>query len=196
MERVGQFLPEGERDALYQAACAAQKSFHPPGGPGAPANGTLYWSLDDDGSEAGVRPLREAIGILSQRVLERFPSLFTALGIDPFPVSEISLSLINGLDGHAGTPHEDSTGGRYQISLLYYFHRIPKAFQGGDLEFYETDPESTSGHGDEPFARIEHEDNLLIAFPSETFHGVTGVQSDSSNFADGRFVAVGFVGSQ
>ena len=64
------------------------------------------------------------------------------------------------------------------------------------LEFFATDGESPTGHRDEVLAMLEQKDNLLVAFPSQTFHGVTGVQCDSDDFADGRFVVVGFLGPQ
>ena len=183
-------------DALYEAACANQELFHPPGGAGSAVGGTLYWTSDTDGGDSEGNPLREAIEVLGEHILERLPSLFTALGVDPFPVSKVPLNLIHGLDGHSGLPHVDSIDSRFEISLLYYFHRVPKVFRGGDLKIYESVPGSVTGHGDEALAKIEFEDNLLLAFPSQTFHEVTEVLCESPEFADGRFVAVGFLGAR
>lgn len=157
--------------------------------------GSLYLSLESDGCDrSGIGPVRKACEFLSERILELLPTLFTALGVEPFAVSEIPLTLVNGLDGHRGSPHADSIDGRFRISLLYYFHRTPEAFRGGDLEFYDADTGSSKGHSDEPLTKIDHEDNLLIAFPSQSFHAVTDVQCDSDDFADGRFSAIGFLG--
>lgn len=117
------------------------------------------------------------------------------LAVDPFVVTEMPLTLVNGLDGHCGLPHADSLDGRYRISLLYYFHRTPKAFRGGDLEFYETNPSSPNGHSEAALAGIDYEDNLLIAFPSHIFHGITDVRCESDDFADGRFAAISFLGN-
>lgn len=187
-----QFLPVKDRDVLFQAACANQELFNPPGGADSAVGSTQYWS-DERDTEDNI--LREAIEILRANILDRLPSIFRVLGVEPFPVPQIPLSLIHGLDGHSGSPHADSIDGRYIISLLYYFHSDPKVFRGGDLELYETDAGSASGHRVEPLARIENEDNLLLAFKSKTYHGVTDVQCDSGEFADGRFVAVSFLGT-
>lgn len=195
VEQVAQFLPPNEHNALYRAACAHKELFHPPGGAGSAVGSSLFWSLETDGEGFRGSLLCEAVDVLGKRIFDLLPSLFTALGIEPFPVSRIPINLIHGLGGHIGSPHADSYDGRLKISLLYYFHRVPKAFRGGDLEFYGTVPGSSSGHSDEPLTKIEYEDNLIIAFPSETFHGVTEVSCDSSNFADGRFVAVAFLGT-
>ena len=195
IEEIAQFLPAHDHDELYRAACTHRELFLPPGGVGSAVGGSLYWSLETVGESSEGNQLGEAVDALGKRILDRLPSLFTALGVEPFPVSRIPISLIHGLDGHSGIPHSDSSGGRFKISLLYYFHRTPKAFRGGDLEIYGTVPGSETGHSDEPLMKIEFEDNLLLAFPSETFHGVTEVSCDSSEFADGRFVAVAFLGN-
>ncbi len=195
MVQIAHFMPKHERDALYNAVCANQGTFQQletPGGDGGPA---LYLSLESTAFDRpGVTPVREACTFLSNRIREVLPSLFTALAVEPFAVPEIPLNLVNGLDGHFGFPHADSTNGRFRISLLYYFHRVPKAFRGGALEFYAADAESPKGHSDDVHTRIEHQDNLLIAFPSHTFHGITDVRCDSDDFADGRFTAIGFLG--
>ncbi len=195
--QMAQFLPKHERDALFDAACANQEAFQCPGIPGSNEGGALYLSSDsEEFNQLGVGPVREAFECLSKRILRLLPTLFTALGVKSFPVPRIPLTLVNGLNGHSGCPHADENGGRFKISLLYYFHRVPKAFRGGDLEFYATDAGSPSGHNNMPCARVDNKDNLLVAFPSQTFHGITDVQCDSNEFADGRFAAIGFLGPQ
>jgi len=194
--KISRFLPMRERDALYAAACANQVAFQPPGGSGSEVGGSLYLSLEPNGCDGpGVAPVREASEFLSKRILEILPSLFRALEIEQFAVSEMPLTLVNGLDGHCGLPHADSIDGRYRISLLYYFHREPRAFRGGDLEIYEANPASPNDNEYETLARIDQEDNQLIAFPSQTFHGITEVRCDSDDFADGRFAAIAFLGN-
>ena len=194
--KIAQFLPRHERDALYAAVCANQVAFQRPGNSGPDAGGSFYLSLESDECDRpGVAPVRAASELLLTRILGILPSLFTALTIEPVAVSEMPLTLVNGLDGHCGLPHADSIDGRYRISLLYYFHRVPKAFRGGDLEFYDANPTSSEGYDDQAAARIDQEDNLLIAFPSRTFHGITEVRCDSDDFADGRFAAISFVGN-
>ena len=190
------FLPVQVSDTLYQTACANQHLFHPPGGPGSPVGSTNYWSEETQERDTeGGSTLIDAMGVLSEHIVSHLPSIFRALEIDPFPVSSIPLNLIHGLDGHSGSPHADSIDGRFVVSLLYYFSKVPQVFRGGDLDLYETDGESPDGHSHEPVTTIEYEDNLLLAFKSHTIHGVTDVHCDSSEFADGRFVAVAFLGA-
>ena len=195
--KITRFLPESERDALYAAVCTNQAAFQRLGASGSDAGASFILPLEPGGTdEPGVTPIRDASDFLIQGILRLLPSLFTALDIEPFTVSRVPMTLVNGLDGHCGLPHADSSDGRYRISLLYYFHGLLRAFRGGDLEFYNEDRASTQGNSEKAIARIEQQDNLLTAFPSNTFHGITDVRCDSSDFADGRFAAVVFLGME
>ena len=191
--RVSGFLPEHQHKALFNAVCENKQAFKPPGNLKFDVGGTHYLSLSDN---QDVDSVREASDGLSQRILGLIPELFSTLRIEPFPVEKIPLTFVNGLNGHRGSPHADESGGRFKLSLLYYFHRVPKVFCGGDLEFFNADTMSPSGCGDKVIAKIAHEDNLLVAFPSHAFHGITEVYCDSNNFADGRFAAIAFLGPE
>lgn len=193
--QIKPFLSPEERDTLFKTVCNHQEMFQSPGPPGSQVKGSLYCPLEsDERAQSDMDSIRKACEPLSKRIRERLPTLFTALTVEPFRVSKISLTLVNGLNGHSGTPHADESGGRFQISLLYYFHKTPKVFRGGELAFYAANLASPTGHSDQVFARIAHEDNVLIAYPSQIFHGITNVRCDSDAFEDGRFVAVGFLG--
>ena len=187
--RIAQFLTKEERDALFSAVCQEQEAFKTFELPGTQAGPTRFYTPTN---EAG--PIDMAHKRFSIRVIEWLPYLLETLGVEPFEVSDIPINLAHGQDGHWGDPHADSTNGRYKISILYYFHQVPKMFKGGDLEFYSTDEQAPNGHSEQPIFSIEMQDNMFVAFPSQTFHGVTKVQSTSKDFANGRFVAVGFIG--
>ncbi len=193
--QVHHFLTEEERNRIFETICTNQKAFQHIGIPDSNTMETLHLSLESEKSEylEQMTTIREAFECLSENIMKLLPSIFTNLGVEPFPVSSIPLSIINGFNSHKSDPHNDESGGRFKISFLYYLSKVPKAFRGGALEFYETDATSPNGHNSKVFAKIEHEDNLLIAFPSHIYHGVTDVQLDSTKFKDGRFVVVGFL---
>lgn len=192
---ISDFLSNEERDTLFDTVCDNQNAFQYLSTPDGNGGGTLHLATPQESTdnEAATR-IRKACECISTRIQNTLPELFPKLGIEPFSVAEVPLSVMNGLDGHTGGTHTDESGGRFKISLLYYFHKRPKAFQGGALELFETDEKSPNGYNEQAFAKIEHQDNLLIAFPSDTFHGVTDVTMDSNSFENGRFVVVGFLG--
>ena len=190
--QIAQFLPKHERDAIFSALCANQEAFQQPGLPGNSAAGALYLPLESN--EVDIGSVISACESLSDRILNLLPTLYSTFDIQPFATAKLPLTFVNGLDGHLALPHADESGGRFKISILYYLHQSPKAFCGGDLEFYPDDPNSMNGHSNEATNTIVHEDNLLIAFPSEYLHGITEVKCSSNRFEDGRFAAVGFLG--
>ena len=192
--RIPRFLPEEVRNDLFHTACANQEMFQPRQAPGIEASETSHWPTLMEGVLDRSGPIGDAIGVLGDHIKRILPIIFESLGTVPFSIEQVPLELIHGLNGHSCCPHQDSSDGVYQVSLLYYFHKIPKAFCGGDLEIFESDQNAMEGYKRDPVTTVTHEDNLLLAFPSETFHGVTEVQCNSTEFADGRFTAVGFLG--
>ena len=94
--------------------------------------------------------------------------------------------------------HRDNTEERTcprKLSYVYYFHRRPKRFSGGDLWLYDTDFEAGRALP-AVFSRIEPVDNSLVFFPSGAFHEITPVACDPQDFGSGRFTVNGWVRSR
>ncbi|WP_431164884.1 2OG-Fe(II) oxygenase [Tenacibaculum halocynthiae] len=195
--RISNFLSNEDNNALHKAVCKEKKSFKNYEFPGSDKQTTTFLELSSGSKNNSKTTLtQKAYDTINKQIIKQLPFIFNKLNIPPFPISEIPLTFVNCSDGHYGTPHADSINGQYQISILYYFNCIPKVFNGGDLQIFNTDNNSSKGYNSEPLFTINFENNLLLAFPSETFHGVTKVQSNSKKFSEGRFIAVGFIGSQ
>lgn len=196
---IPQFLPIEERDLLEETIGKGQKHFRTYTNEPADYDVSLTRFLDLKLLETKrdqTNLIQEVYDNLRKRIIEQLPSLFNLLDVEPFTVSDIHLAFINCPDGHYGDPHIDSGNGQYRVSILYYFHRIPKRFIGGNLELFDRDHDVSAPCNDAPLFTIDFEDNLLIAFASDTPHGVTKVQSDSINFRDNRFVATAFLSAQ
>jgi len=105
-------------------------------------------------------------------------------------------SVIKGLDAaaampgvsvfHAGTEAGPAgtilAGGGRVLSCVYYFHREPKAFEGGALRIHAFGSEE-----DAEFVDIEPRQNSLLVFPAWAPHEVRTVSCPSDAFADARF---------
>ena len=92
--------------------------------------------------------------------------------------------------GHAGR----------RISYVYYFHRKPRRFAGGDLLLHDTDYDARqteqAGSKAQAFTRLAPIDNSLILFPSDSLHEITQIASATGeplDFADGRFTVNGWI---
>ena len=88
-------------------------------------------------------------------------------------------------------PHSDGrkATGRSEvrrINCLYYLHRQPKPFRGGDLLLHDSEVANT-------FTRIEPLDNSIVLFPSRCVHEVTLVECDPTDFGAGRFSVNSYV---
>ena len=84
---------------------------------------------------------------------------------------------------------------RRKITFVYYFHREPRRFSGGDLLLYDTDFEAGTA-SNTAFTRLEPLRNSLVFFPSGCYHEVTPVECATNDFGDGRFTVNGWFRSR
>ena len=78
------------------------------------------------------------------------------------------------------------------ISYVYYCHREPKPFTGGELLLYDTCP-GTKRFARTRFSRIDPKRNTLVLFPSCYYHEILPVHCESDRFEDARFTVNGWV---
>lgn len=70
------------------------------------------------------------------------------------------------------------------LTGVYYFHRQPKAFSGGDLRLHAIAP---AADGERRFTDIPPDLDMFVLFPSWVPHEVRKVSCPSGAFADSRF---------
>jgi Rps23 Pro-64 3,4-dihydroxylase Tpa1-like proline 4-hydroxylase len=122
------------------------------------------------------------------------PTILTRLQIDPFDVGRVELQMTTHRAGDFFTVHQDQdddAGRGRLVSYVYYFHRTPKRFTGGDLLLYDTDAQENAYSA--AFTRIVPQDNSIIFFPSQYWHQVTPVHYTTDDTGDGRFTLNGWV---
>ena len=117
---------------------------------------------------------------LSEHLAAILPRVQRALGIDlADPAIELYLHAYG--DGTRFGRHSDAHGGgnwRRRISCVYYLHRRPRPFEGGNLVIHD-------GRGRAHPVAPEH--NSAVFFPSHVLHEVLPVTSRSRRFEDSRF---------
>jgi Rps23 Pro-64 3,4-dihydroxylase Tpa1-like proline 4-hydroxylase len=135
-------------------------------------------------SRDGLGPLE---AMLEQAILARVPELCEELGVAPFAIARTELELVANGDGQRHAAHLDTFVGKRRgaetdrmLSLVYYFHRRPRGFTGGELALYPL------GTASEPVL-IDPADNRLLAFPSYVLHEVRPVACPGNAFEDWRF---------
>ncbi|MFE6847254.1 2OG-Fe(II) oxygenase [Streptomyces sp. NPDC057686] len=88
---------------------------------------------------------------------------------------------------------EGSTATRL-ISFIYYLHRSPRPFTGGQLRVYDTLATPEAVHAAASFRDIEPVHNSIVFFPSAgVFHEVLPVTCPSRRAEDGRISCNGWI---
>ena len=182
--RVRSFLPPDEHATLLALFLASREHFNEPARVGYVNPKTRNNLEADDRIREQVRPgfeprLRELVG----KALPR-------LGMGGLGAYRVELQVRTYQAGGFHTVHTDfydrgSTP--REINYVYYLHRRPKSFSGGDLLLHDGDSLVVS-----PFTRIEPSDNSIVLFPSRILqrhilHEVTLVECDPGDFGSGRF---------
>jgi Rps23 Pro-64 3,4-dihydroxylase Tpa1-like proline 4-hydroxylase len=133
------------------------------------------------------------------RIHEIVPDALNYFGM-PVPTElkmETQLSTHN--DGGYFRIHNDNGTPRTATRVLtyvYYFHRKPAAFHGGQLRLYDSRIDSSRRTLAETFVEVKPENNMLLLFPSRLMHEVLPTYCPSRQFADGRFTLNGWVRSR
>lgn len=144
-----------------------------------------------------LRDLGPLKAVLTERLLGVLPRIVEAIGgrISSSPSLELELTAYG--DGAFFRVHTDIPVGQARdkiekgkkdrlLSAVYYFHRQPKGFTGGELRLYRWGADLNDlREGD--FRAAAPDDNSLLAFPSWATHEVRPVDCPSRRFEDYRY---------
>ena len=184
---IDAFLPADIAAGLLDEIIAGGPLFTP-SLVGAPRSGTtsaVRSSLRLPGrTGVDLAPFRTAIEA-------RFGELCAAVGIAPFAIYHNECSIVAHGDGDFYRTHVDTPTVRPAIrpkhvrvlSCVYYLHREPRRFSGGDLHIYPLGlpRDDTAGVTIAPYH------NRLVVFPAFVPHEVRDIACPTGAFADSRF---------
>lgn len=134
--------------------------------------------------------------LMEERIKEQLPEVLSRLGLSPFSVAEIEAQLTSHNDGHFYKIHNDNGSPETltrELTYVYYFHRLPQAFSGGQLKIYDTVVRQGQYQAAETSHLVEPRYNSIIFFPSYHLHEVLPVHCPSQQFEDGRFTINGWI---
>ena len=191
--RMTNFLGAGECDRLLALGLAARERAHParvgePSSPRVDPEVRITLQVTDRATMA------EARSRIVPKVRSLVPEVLARLRMDGIGRCAIQLSMRVYLTGGFYRPHFDAsrTHGARVLSFVYFIHRQPPRFSGGDLLLHDTDADTGDGScGD--FSRIVPLRDSIVFFPSVCWHQVTPVQCETDDFGDGRWALNGHV---
>jgi Rps23 Pro-64 3,4-dihydroxylase Tpa1-like proline 4-hydroxylase len=132
--------------------------------------------------------------ILTEKVKQHLQAALNRLGHKAFPLGRIEIQATASNDGDYFRLHPDSDANdTREISFVYFLHREPRRFSGGELRIFNTKVI------DGQVARADHSHTLsprqdaLVFFPSMNQHEVLPVRVPSKEFGDSRFTINGWI---
>ena len=123
------------------------------------------------------------------------PAVLARLGMAGLDRYQLEVAMRVYLTGGFFQAHRDSAYEAFRsrkLSFVYFFHRRPRRFSGGDLLLYDTDVDAGACDSG-AFSRITPLRNGIVFFPAPCWHQATPVQCGTDDFEDGRWVLNGHV---
>jgi SM-20-related protein len=188
------FLLPGELESLLRHALSHAKEFEIAG---VVAHKSVRRTVQRRSRRARVLWNAGKTGsVIRQRVRSYLPWILEELGILPFRVARIEAQITASNHGDFFRKHMDNSDGvhrRRVLSYVYYFHRTPRRFAGGELLLYPT----WHKDGKVVFATkartITPRQNRIVFFASSALHEIRTIRCPSGELADSRFTVNGWV---
>ncbi len=184
---VENFLTSAQAQDIYAYALKRQADFQPTTNSANDPSYRQSWFIYD---------FPEYSRLLIERVRSMMPYILTYLGIPTFEVDSVEAQLTAHNDGNYYKVHNDSgspDSATRVLTYVYYFHREPKQYSGGELVIYDSKVENGYYVAADTFHAIAPTHNSIVFFPSYYMHEVKPVVCPSRAFADSRFTINGWV---
>jgi len=134
--------------------------------------------------------------MIVDRLLTCLPRVLQKWGRDPFVISRIETQTTASNYGDFFRCHSDNAADEVasrEVTFVYFFHREPKQFTGGELRIYDSRRENENYVPTANYRTIVPEQNQLVMFASGLSHEITPVDCPSGQFADSRFTVNGWI---
>ncbi len=133
--------------------------------------------------------------VIVNRIQACLPRVLAKLGRDVFRPSQVEAQITASNHGdffrnHSDNLQEDTVS--RELTFVYFFHREPKAFRGGDLRIYDSRWQNGQYASAGQHETLVPEQNQIVFFPSSLVHEITPVDCPSQAFADSRFTVNGW----
>jgi len=139
------------------------------------------------------------LGPHAARLLESvercLPRILPKLDRELFPIRRVEAQITASNNGDFFHWHCDdgqAEVAKREITFVYFFHREPKQFRGGELRIHNSVRSNGAYAPAGTYRAIVPQQNQLVIFPSALAHEITPVECSSGTFADSRFTLNGW----
>lgn len=179
--RIENFLLPLERNQIFDFAVQNEHEFVK----------SVLTPFNNGGRSSKVMYQFPYADFVKNQLLRLLPVAVDALDIVVDSFSHIDCQLTASNDKDFLHPHPDKTSiitTRF-LTFVYYLHKLPKPFMGGELVIYGNQDSEQSGND---FQVIEPSNNSLILFDSRLVHEVLPVRCPGGRFENSRFTVNGW----
>ncbi len=137
----------------------------------------------------------EIIRTLVDRVKACLPRVLPKLGTRPFNVAGEEAQITASNHGDFFRWHSDNAQEEIasrEITFVYFFHREPKRFHGGELRIYDSERREGVYVPSGDYRAVVPRQNQIVFFRSSLAHEITPVECLSEEFGDSRFTVNGW----
>jgi Rps23 Pro-64 3,4-dihydroxylase Tpa1-like proline 4-hydroxylase len=130
--------------------------------------------------------------VILKRIRCVLPGVLDRLGIDEFPIVRTEAQITASNDGDFFSAHSDNgheTILSRRITFVYFFHREPRQFGGGELCLHDSRGNFPTGG----YQSIVPQQNQIVFFPCSVLHEITPIECPSGAFVDSRFTLNGWL---
>jgi len=153
--------------------------------------------INDDFRRSRVlMELGEKEEMILERIKSALPQVLERLGMEPFTIADVEVQITASNDGDFFHCHDDNGSegvAARHLTFVYFFHREPRRFDGGELRIHDAHLQDTGYVSDGSYQTIVPQQNQIVFFPCELLHEITPVKCASELFADSRFTLNGWL---
>lgn len=134
--------------------------------------------------------------LMLDRIQTVLPQVLQKLGMEEFSITGVEAQITASNDRDFFHFHSDNASERVSsryLTFVYFFHREPRGFEGGDLRIHDARLEQGAYASEGTFQTIVPQQNQIVFFPCQLMHEITPVMCSSQLFADSRFTLNGWL---
>ena len=134
--------------------------------------------------------------VVLNRIKSALPQVLQSLGMEEFSITNVEAQITASNDGDFFRFHSDNGSdpvSTRNLTFVYFFHREPKQFDGGELRIHDSRMEEGHYVSEGSYQTIVPQQNQIVFFPCELMHEITPVKCASRLFADSRFTLNGWL---
>jgi Rps23 Pro-64 3,4-dihydroxylase Tpa1-like proline 4-hydroxylase len=123
------------------------------------------------------------------------PQICEAIGVPSFTIDHIECQLTATMDKGYFKPHNDNSAGvgHRKVTFVYYFHREPRPYNGGEIRFFGYNPLAPDTGDARHMLELLPVQNSIIFFDASCYHEVRDVLCQTPGFANARFTVNGWI---